>query len=187
MDALELINLVLFAILAVTGLAIVRMRALYAVAMLSGIFSLVSASLFVLMDAVDVAFTEVAVGAGISTVLFISALALTRSKEAVTPSSRSWPALVVTLVFGATMIHASLDLPPFGSPDNPVHSHPVTQVFLEDSAKEIGVPNVVTSILASYRGHDTLGEVVVVFTAGIAVLMLLGHTRGRRRGHKDRG
>jgi len=43
------------------------------------------------------------------------------------------------------------------------------------------VPNVVTAVLASYRGYDTLGEVTVVFTAGVGVLLLLrGRTRRRR-------
>jgi hypothetical protein len=44
------------------------------------------------------------------------------------------------------------------------------------SKNDIGIPNVVTSILASYRGYDTFGETVVVFTAGIAVLALLKNT-----------
>ena len=36
------------------------------------------------------------------------------------------------------------------------------------------MPNLVTAVLASYRGFDTLGEVTVVLTAGIGVLLLLG-------------
>ena len=47
---------------------------------------------------------------------------------------------------------------------------------------KIGIPNLVTSILASYRGYDTLGEVTVIFTAGIGVLMLLGRSRGNYKG-----
>ena len=31
------------------------------------------------------------------------------------------------------------------------------------------MPNVVTAVLASYRGYDTLGETTVVFTAGAGV------------------
>ena len=45
--------------------------------------------------------------------------------------------------------------------------------YLARSVAETGIPNVVTSVLASYRGFDTLGETTVIFTAGIAVLMLL--------------
>ena len=70
-----------------------------------------------------------------------------------------------------------MDMPHFADPDAPVHRH-VTPRYLEDSPEESGIPNVVTSVLASYRGYDTLGEVAVIFTAGIAVLGLLG--RGRK-------
>ena len=52
-------------------------------------------------------------------------------------------------------------------------------VFERVPPTEIGVPNMVTSVLASYRGYDTLGEVAVIFTAAIAVLALIG--RGGRR------
>ena len=52
--------------------------------------------------------------------------------------------------------------------------------YLERSAEEIGIPNVVTSILASYRGYDTMGETAVIFTAGVGVLAMLGLRRRRR-------
>ncbi|MBT3768063.1 MAG: DUF4040 domain-containing protein, partial [Rhodospirillales bacterium] len=54
--------------MAVAAIALVRLRNLFAVVMFSGIYSLLAAVLYVVMDAVDVAFTEAAVGAGIATV-----------------------------------------------------------------------------------------------------------------------
>ncbi len=57
------IDVTLLAFLAITAVAIVRMTNLFAIVMLFGIFSFLSATLFVVMDAVDVAFTEAAVGA----------------------------------------------------------------------------------------------------------------------------
>jgi multicomponent Na+:H+ antiporter subunit B len=170
----SLIGLTLLAILAATAVAIARIRALYAAAMLTGLFSLVTASLFVLLDAVDVAFTEAAVGVGVSTVLLIGVIALTRSWEAVTPRRRRLPALFAVLFAGAVLVYASQDLPEFGAADNPVQTHPVTDVYLRQSQVDIGIPNTVTSVLASYRGLDTLGELIVVFTAGLSVLSLLG-------------
>ncbi len=59
------VDIVLLLFLAVTAIAVVRLRSLFAVVMLFGIYSLLSASIFVVLDAVDVAFTEAAVGAGI--------------------------------------------------------------------------------------------------------------------------
>ena len=66
-----------------TALAIVRLRNLFAAVMLSGIYSLLSAGLYVALDAVDVAFTEAAVGAGIATVLMLGTLAIVGHDEAV--------------------------------------------------------------------------------------------------------
>lgn len=180
MSVFVLMNVALFVILVATAFAITRLRALYEAAMLTALFSLVSASLFVLLDAVDVAFTEAAVGAGITTVLFLTVLALTRSREAVTPRRRVLPAAAVALLTGGMLLYASQDLPSFGAADAPVQRNPVAQTYLQDSQTDIGIPNTVTAVLASYRGYDTLGELVVIFTAGVAVLLLLTRTRRHR-------
>jgi len=68
-------------------------------------------------------------------------------------------------------------------PGAPVHQH-VAPYYLNESPEQIGIPNVVTSILASYRGYDTLGELAVIFTAGIGVLGILGLRRRKRPGHE---
>lgn len=176
-----LVNQFLLLILVITALAIARLRELMAVAMLGGLFSLTSASIFVLLDAVDVAFTEAAVGAGMTTVLMLATIGLTRQREEVTPTRRALPAALAVAVTGALLVYATADLPPFGSPATPVQQHPLTQRYLVESEREIGVPNTVTSVLASYRGYDTLGETVVIFTAGVAVMLLLGRVRRRRK------
>jgi multicomponent Na+:H+ antiporter subunit B len=165
--------------LVVTAIAVVRMRSLFAMVMLSGVFSLLSALLFVTLDAVDVAFTEAAVGAGISTVLMLGTLALTSRFERPSKHSPLIP-LFVVFVTGAALIYGTLDMPNFGAADAPAQTH-VAPDYLARSPHEIGVPNVVTGILASYRGYDTLGETAVVFTAGIGVLLLISGLRRRRR------
>ena len=76
------------------------------------------------------------------------------------------------LIVAGLLIWASYDLPLVGQLENPVHQN-LAQDFFEGSRNHIGIPNVVTSILASYRGYDTFGETVVIYTAGIAVLVLL--------------
>ena len=174
------LDVALFAFLVVTALTIARLRSLFAVAMLTGLFSLLSSALFVLMDAVDVAFTEAAVGAGMTTVLFLATLGLTRSREQSAPKDQRLPALAVATLTGGVLLFAASGLPALGSQATPVQTHPLTERYLKTSAEEIGVPNTVTSVLASYRGFDTLGETAVVFTAGIAVLMLLGRCARER-------
>ena len=173
--------------LVTTALAVVRTRSLFAVVMLSGVFSLLSALLLVTLDAVDVAFTEAAVGAGISTVLMLGTLALTTRHER-KPRNAPLIPLFVALMVGGALFYGTLDMPNFGSADAPAMLH-VYPEYLERTPHEIGVPNIVTGILASYRGYDTLGETGVVFTAGIGVLLLLSGLRRRRKpGHaKDKG
>lgn len=166
-----LVDIVLLTFLALTALAIVRMNDLFAVVMLAGIYSLLSASFFVNLDAVDVAFTEASVGAGISTLLMLASLKLVGRYEKKT-RYRPLLALGIVTVTGALLIYGTFDMPHFGTAEAPIHQH-VAPRYLNDSMTEIGVPNIVTSVLASYRGFDTLGETLVVFTAGIGVMSLL--------------
>jgi len=107
-------------------------------------------------------------------VLLLGVLALTRSWEAVTSQRRRLPGLLVVVLAGGALVYASQDLPAFGAADSPVQLHPVTDAYLYESQDEVGIPNTVTAVLASYRALDTLGELVVVFTAGLAVLSVLG-------------
>ena len=177
-----LIDIILLTFMGATAITILWLRSLFAVVMLSGIYSLLAASMFVALDAVDVAFTEAAVGAGISTVLMMTTLALTGEKER-SPSHMPLLSLVVVLITGAALIYATFDMPAFGAADAPANLH-VAPRYLNESFGEVGLPNVVTSVLASYRGYDTLGEVTVIFTAAVAVMMLLGGRKGDDAGIK---
>jgi multicomponent Na+:H+ antiporter subunit B len=162
----------LLAFLAILGIAIIRLDSLFAAVMLTGIYSLVAACLYIGMDAVDVAFTEAAVGGGIATLLFLSTIALTTSQEK--PGRKiSLPAFFVVMLTGGVLMFGVSDIPKFGDSSAPAHQY-LSDRYINQSPQEIGVPNMVTSVLASYRGYDTMGEVTVIFTAGIAVLMLLG-------------
>jgi len=182
------IEALLFLFLLATAVVIARLRDLFAAAMLTGMFSLLSAGLFTLMDAVDVAFTEAAVGAGISTVLMLGTLALTAKQENQQPT-RILP-FVVVLLTGSALVYGTLDMPPYGSPGtgpdpaagNAVIHHHVAPDYIKGTEKEFGLPNIVTAVLASYRGYDTLGETAVIFTAAIGVLLLLVPGRKRRDG-----
>jgi multicomponent Na+:H+ antiporter subunit B len=176
---IEVVDVTLLILLSVTALAIIRQRNLFAAIMLAGIYSLLSAGLFVVMDAVDVAFTEAAVGAGISTILVLGTLALVGHEEH-KPKHRPILPLFVVTVTGAILVYGTVDLPPFGDPANPIHHH-VAPHYLEESEHEIGVPNVVTSVLASYRGYDTMGETTVIFAAAVGVLLLLARGPMPRR------
>jgi multicomponent Na+:H+ antiporter subunit B len=178
-DVTILFGMFLLTLLVITAVAIVRTPDLFAAVMLLGIFSLLMAANFFVLDAADVALTEAAVGAGISTVLFLGALALTAGRERAGPRAGWLPVAVVCITAG-TVVYATFDKPALGDPAAPVHQH-VAPWYLAETPALIDIPNVVTAVLGSFRGYDTLGEVFVVFTAGIGVLFLLspGDARGR--------
>ena len=180
-----MIDIFLLGLLVFIAMMILRTCKLFAVIVMSGGYSLTSAAIFVNLDAVDVAFTEAAVGAGISTVLFLAAMSFLPAEEKTDSKiqsrfNRTLIASAVCVATGTLLVFAALDLPAFGDPNAPAQVH-VAPRYLEESGSLLHIPNVVTTVLASYRGFDTLGETIVVFTAGLGVLLLLaGATRTRR-------
>ena len=161
------------AMLVVVAFAIIRMRSLFAVVMLQGVYSLVCAAWFVSLDAVDVAFTEAAVGAGISTVLMLAAMLLADRESKPVPIGRQLGPLLIVIFAGLALFYALGDMPAYGDQHSPANSY-VGIDYIEKTADEIHIPNVVTAVLASYRGYDTFGEAVVIFAAGLGVMLLLG-------------
>ncbi len=179
-----LINAILLTFLALIGVLAVRLHRLFAVIMLSGAFSLVAAVQFVILDAVDVAFTEAAVGAGISTVLALATLSLVPPQEK--PHPIAFMPAFLAVATGLMLAAAIVELPGFGQANAPIHGH-VAPDYIIGSAQDIGIPNVVTAVLASYRGYDTFGETLVIFTAAISVLLIIGgYTRTRQEKKTDK-
>jgi multicomponent Na+:H+ antiporter subunit B len=158
-------------------LSIIQQRNLFGVVILSGAYSFLMASVLIVLDAVDVAMTEASVGAGVSTVVLLATLHLTRTTQTL-PFRRRLAPLVLALVVAGLLVWGTLSFPPFGVADTAIHTH-VAARYLADSMPDTGVPNVVTSVLADYRGYDTLGETTVIFTAGIGVMLLLKGFRRR--------
>ena len=171
---------VLLTLLAAITIAIVKQRNLFGVVILAGIYSFLMASVMIVLDAVDVALTEASVGAGISTVVLLATLYLTGSREYPPVHTAALP-LFVSGVTAAALIWGTNELPQFGSPNAPIHKH-VAPEYIDASAKHQMPPNIVTAVLGDFRGYDTLGETVVIFTGGIGVMLLL---RGRRKRLKD--
>lgn len=84
--------------------------------------------------------------------------------------------LFVVLLTGLVLIYAESDFPSWGDPQSPANTH-VSNYYLENSLKDTNVPNVVTTVLADYRGFDTMFETCVIFVAGIAIIAILRRSR----------
>ena len=178
-------DLVLLTLIAVTAVAAVSSRSLLAASMLLGVYSLLVAAAWVGLHSPDVAFTEAAVGAGVSSVVLLAALVRTGWREKPGAKKVHLPALAACLLVGGCLILGTADLPDFGDPESAPNSH-VGRLYLEVTEAETHVPNVVTAVLASYRGYDTMYETAVIFTAGAAVLLLL-RTKRPKPGESEAG
>ena len=163
----------LLAILIATAVLALRIRDLLgAVAVLSA-YSLLLALLFTGMAAPDVAFVEIVLGAGVSGVLFIGAiLATTRRDESIQRGLSRWVPAVLVAGFLGLMLYGTAGLPDYTDPDAPAHTH-VSPRYLEESIADTDTPNVVTAGLADYRSFDTLGETLVILTAGLGCLVVM--------------
>ncbi|MBI1274808.1 DUF4040 domain-containing protein [bacterium] len=166
-------------LLVATAFAAARLRKTMMVAILFGIFSLLVATMYLLLEAPDVAITEAAVGAGISTLVIIATL-LHTGKHDDRPHKGHFLVLGMVACLGLALMLVMHQLPPIGEADTPVNR--LTDAngdltanghYQASTQRDIGVPNMVTAVLASYRGYDTMGETAVVFTALIAVLLIL--------------
>jgi len=191
----SVVDLALLGLLAVTAFGVLHLRNLVAVVMLMGIYSFLSAALFVVLDAVDVAFTEVAVGAGVSTILALGTLALVGTRQKRHAKSPVIPLLIV-LVTGGMLVYGTYDLPRWGQPDNPVHGH-VAPEYLEmhvplagEEGEVLGVdvPHSGGAGLASCRGYERRGEASVVGGGVVGVLTrCVGGGRARGKGGSRAG
>lgn len=172
-EIVYVVDSLLLLFLLVSALAIARSADLLVVTILLSIFSLLMAAAYLVMDAPDVAITEAAVGAGISTIVLLAAISLTGRYESKRgQNSSNALSFLIVLLMGAGLFYAIQDLPEFGSNDAPVHNQ-IVAYYIEGTRKFMGFTNVVTAILASFRGYDTLGETAVVLVAAVSVMLLL--------------
>jgi len=194
-----LLDLVMLSLIAILAVAVIEVRSLFAAAMLAGIYSLVMSLEWNILHAGDVAFTEAAVGAGISTVLLIGAMVHVGRHEKRPRRRVDGRGLLLVLVTGGFLVYGTLDMPAFGDPEAPVHTYRVSEMRVQQVGK-IGedpdvlaakradprdlkddfdghVPNQVTAVLATYRSFDTMIEVTVILIAGVSVMLLLQKKR----------
>ena len=180
-----LINFFLISLLLITTFFIFKNTSLISIVALTGAFTLLCSAIYVNLDAVDVAFTEAAVGSGISTILMVVAAAkLPEGKK--NKLINLFPSIIIGISISLVLILIISNLPLLGDPNAPIHLHVVPE-YIKESKDFFHIPNVVTNILASYRGFDTLGETIVIFTAGLGVIALLtSNTLNRKTKFKNK-
>lgn len=171
----DAVGLALLALVVVTAIAVVRLRNLFAATIMLGVYSLLMALTWTQMRALDVAFTEAAVGAGISTILLLGALVkvgFDGSREKYPPRVHL-PSLAGAVATGVALLYGTSGMHHLGDPAAPVHGRAARYYMSEAAHEETHAPNMVTAVLASYRGYDTMFETAVIFTAGMGMVLLL--------------
>ncbi|ABE04906.1 cation:proton antiporter [Rickettsia bellii] len=165
-----LLNLIVF-LLVIISIKIILAKDLLEAIIYTSAFSLLIGVSYLLMDAPDVAMTEAALGACLSTCVYLNLLRKLPSNLKIIQRTKIIPASLICLLFIATLIYMGLELPDYGDEYALLHTH-LTKYYVENTSKDIGIPSFVAAILASYRGYDTLGETSVILIAGISVLLV---------------
>ena len=166
-------DILLLLLLLINAAGAILVKDLMSAVLLLGSYSFFLSLVWAWLGAVDVAFVEAVIGAGLGTVLFLLTLFGTAPKD--TRLRRPPPSATILIVFpllGFLLLYAASDLPGFGDPNSPASVH-ISPTYLEQSYQDSHTPNVVTSVLMDYRSLDTMVETVVIFSAGIACILLL--------------
>jgi multicomponent Na+:H+ antiporter subunit B len=169
------LDICILSLIVLCAFATIMVKDLLSAAIIFGAYSFLMCLLWTEMGAVDVAFTEASVGAGVSTVLFFAAVFQTSRRVKPRKSGRILSkvfALVATLLTGLVLFVAEADFPGFADTLTPASLH-VSPYYITQTLHDTNVPNIVTSVLADYRGFDTMFETAVIFTAGLAVIAIL--------------
>lgn len=177
---MTIVNLLFLSLLLISVVSLVFSDDSVSSIIVLNVFSLTMTVLYVIMNAPDVAITEASIGACLTTIFFLWTLMILRKENAKFSQKKSSKVhlvkntLVVLLIglFSSLMAYAFLDLPVYGSYDAPINNE-IYSFYIDGTKKYFNFPNMVTAILAGFRGFDTLGETTVIFTAGLSVTFLL--------------
>ena len=166
-------ELPLLILLVVTAAGAIMVKDLISAVFILGSYSFALALVWALLGAVDVAFVEAVVGAGLATVFFLLTLFGTSDKDThIRRPPVPWTAIVGLPILGILLLYGAGDLPAFGDTNSPASIY-ISPFYLENSLEQTATPNVVTAVLMDYRSFDTFIETIVIFTAGIACALIL--------------
>ena len=190
------LEVTLFVVLIIMALISLAARSLLTAVVTLSVFSFVAALLYVTMGAVDVGFTEAVVGGGVTGVFMVILIfkTLRKEKPKKRPSRKErksqFALYLIMVIFCGLLIYGSFGLPSRGEveavvnlEESPAGSPNAASYYIQNAYEDAHTPNMVTAVLADYRGYDTLGEETVIFTAGLICFLLL---RKRRKEHDNK-
>lgn len=172
----ELLLIVSSLVMVVTCIRLIISKSLIESIVVMSVFSLFIGICYLFMDAPDVAMTETALGACLSTCVLLNLVKIVGDNVGEVQKSKTILATTLCITFIVCLSWASIDLPQFGSENSPLQTH-LTKYYVENTKEDIAIPSIVAAILASYRGYDTLGETTVILIAGLGVLIIISRKK----------
>jgi multicomponent Na+:H+ antiporter subunit B len=167
-----IVDLVLLFLVLLVAITIVVTKNLVHAVIYGGLFSLLSALLYLVMAAPDVALTEAAIGACITICLFLAVLRIIKT-ESGHVDNRNWFLMGACIIFFGVIAVSSIDLHNYGDM-NAITNKGIVDYYKLHFAEDAGLLSMVNVILSSYRGFDTFGETLVIFIAGMCVWLIVG-------------
>lgn len=158
-------------VMLITCIKLITSKNLVESIIIMSVFSLFIGICYLFLDAPDVAMTETALGACLSTCVLLNLTKVVGEDVGRVRKSKIVFASILCGAFIICLSWAALDIPEFGASDSPLQTH-LTKYYVENTHKYIAIPSMVAAILASYRGFDTLGETAVILIAGLAVIVI---------------
>ncbi len=178
-------ELLLMAILIITAIAVAFTKRNLTAIIIFTTYSLVMSILWILIKSPDLAITEAAVGAGITSLLFyitlrdVGELVSTtkvkkRKKSKKTESNLAYNffSILFTLGIVSILLYTINFLPEQGGFNVPALNE-VFDRYVSSGVEETGAINIVAAVILDYRAFDTFGEATMLFTATMGVVSLL--------------
>ena len=135
-------------------------------------FSLAMSVMYSIMKSPDVSMTEAAIGSALTSIFPLAILSMPEIDNNKLKIENSKFAFCIMILLILIFIYLVSFMPLYGDFNAPAHNH-IAAYYLSNAGEDIGIKSVVASILASYRGYDTLGETLVIFAAGLCVILIL--------------
>ena len=163
------------------AVAIVHSTSLLSAVILTTAMSILCALLYAIMAAPDVALTEASIGACVTTCFLLATLKYVNKDT--DKLNIDYLSMGICIALFIAIIFHSLGLHEYGYVDSLTNGGAVAY-YKENFGKDTGLLSIVNSILASYRGFDTFGETLVIFVAGVSLLLILGKKNQEKKNEK---
>jgi len=170
----EVFVLALLCVLVLTGTLALLFRDLFISVILLSIFSFLSALLFYVTHAPDVAITEAAVGAGMTTLIYVWAVRSCTGRPRLQQGGIRFS--LINAIDLVLVLSAGFCLYLFLPSMNGVPAF-MRDYLLENGYAETGALNLVSAVYLGYRAFDTFGETIVLLCAVTGSIYFLTRTQ----------